>query len=100
MQQKKLKLGANNPNWAGGRYKNGKGYWVINLATLSEEDRKLAEPMAQHLGHPLKPWEIVHHINGKKDDNRLENLELLDVNTHSKGNLPNHGICPRCGFKW
>jgi len=73
--------GDKNPNWKGGRKKT-LGYWLIWKPEhpLARSKGYVCEHrlvMEKKLGRYLDKKELVHHINGKKDDNRLENLELF-----------------------
>jgi hypothetical protein len=68
-------------NWRGGKKNTGSGHIQIYSPKHPLCDRKgyVMEHrlvMEKHLSRYLTEKEIVHHINGNKADNRLENLRL------------------------
>jgi hypothetical protein len=59
-----------------------KGYREIRVnGRVVKEHRHI---MRQHLGRDLLPSEDVHHVNGDKTDNRVENLQVINRADHSR----------------
>jgi hypothetical protein len=85
--------GPEHHNWQGGTHRHSDGY----VNAYAPEHPSVAHREAGHryvlqhrlvmeevLGRFLQPDEDVHHINGVKDDNRPENLELTNRSEHRR----------------
>ena len=75
-------------NWKGGRWKNKKGHVLIlkkghPMADYRGYIMEHRYVMSEYLGRILRDDEVVHHKNGVKDDNRIENLEIMTNAEHT-----------------
>ncbi len=93
--------GENSRAWKGGKRTDSQGYTLIKLLPddffypTAMKDAYIFEHrlvMAKHLGRNLHRWEIVHHKHTKypagsiedKQDNRIENLQLVSDDRHKQ----------------
>jgi len=76
--------GKNHHSWKGGRNKNKSGYIVI----VVRQKRYFEHRIVWEDAHGKIPaGHIIHHLNGIRDDNRLENLCLLPRERHSPSTI-------------
>ena len=82
------------PNYGSGRQRSGE------YVHLVKPGHPIADARGRVLEHRFLMWEaglltdpddVVHHLNGVKDDNRKENLEVLDLAEHTRRHLQEQG---------
>jgi hypothetical protein len=73
--------------WHGTKYTaRPNGYYASTISPKTYLHRDVWEA---HFG-PIPARHDIHHVNGDKSDNRIENLELLHVSEHGKRHYPNN----------
>ncbi len=94
--------GPQNPYWGGGKYKDStSGYiWFYNPEHPSSTkkgymlEHRLV--MEKFICRHLRGNEIIHHKNKAKDDNRIQNLEIIVLGDPNCGEI----MCPFCNKKF
>lgn len=92
-----LRYGASSKNghWTGGVHKSF-GYiyiWVDpsdplhSMANPDNYVKRCRIVMAKHIGRCLSLEEVIHHKNGDKTDDRIENLQLTNQEEHSRNHM-------------
>ena len=95
----KKRTGNKSGTWKGGKTITFQGYVLIHRSLIPDEYKYLANEqrnryarehrlvMAMNMKRKLTKEDLVHHLNGIRDDNRPENLAIVNKNNHERKTL-------------
>ena len=91
------------------RQRKDSGYWEVKYQESGKWMLEHRWVVQQAIGRPLKTSEHVHHLDGNKSNNALENLQLLTASEHMSltgRDLARKGLglhqflkCSTCGWR-
>jgi len=76
------KIGKESPSFRGGRNIATSGYVRILIPGTGSYQFEHRLVMEKKLGRKLKRNEVIHHKNGNRQDNRIENLIFMGKRNH------------------
>ena len=84
--------GKKNPNWTGGELRH-KGYVYVYAPdhprpTITRYVKRARLVMEKYIGRILESEEQIHHLNQIRDDDRIENLEIVSLSEHNSRHYP------------
>jgi len=78
--RKRQQLGELNPRWKGGRSLTKDGYIEVRINGKQRREHRVV--WEKEHGSIPKGW-VIHHLNGIRSDNRIENLCAMPLKRHS-----------------
>lgn len=97
------RIGEDNPRFKCGKTHDANGYVVLSSKIYGVDTgrREHRVVMEKHLGRSLLHSEVIHHVNGDKSDNRVENLRIETRASHNREHSEGGQEleCSSCGSK-
>lgn len=76
--------GDRNPNWNGGKTTSNGYIEISSIAICPKRKREHQAVMEKFIGRELRKNEVVHHIDGNKFNNDINNLALMSRSAHTR----------------
>jgi len=77
-------IAEDNPNWNGGKFRAQKSGYTFTRVDVGKYRQEHRVVMENALGRKLKRGEFIHHIDGDKNNNSIENLMVVAQGEHFK----------------